>query len=106
MSVDDLTLEKLKISERLGSVENEIKALVELKKVEHSYMQEISQQQQILLTKIAQTVYGNGTEGLTTRVSKHDQTLKVLTGMMWAIASVTISLGIKAVFDRVVLGVG
>ena len=100
MAGEDLTLEKLRAAERLGGVEQEIKLLVELKRVEHQHMTEI-------LSRISRTLYGDGTEGgLVTSVSNHTQTLKVLTGVLWAMATVLISLGLKAVFDKLIMGLG
>ena len=95
VSMSELTLEKLQIAERLGAVESEIKALVELKKLEHTHM--VS-----LLERVTKTIYGNGSEGLTTVVSKHTQSLMWLTRVMWSMAASLIALGVKAMFDKLV----
>jgi|SRR3990167_800368 len=96
---EELTLEKLRVSERVQSLEDAIKNLIVLKERDHRDLQ-------AMLQRHDRALYGNGQEGLITRFSKHEQSLTVLTRVLWAMATVLISLGLKAVFDKLVLGVG
>lgn len=98
-AAEDLTLEKLKIEERLRGVEQSLTTLVTLKESEDKHFEQ-------LLMRMSKTLYGNGHEGLTTTVSNHTQSLRVVTGLMWAMATVLISLGMKAVWDKLVMGIG
>ena len=109
--MSELTLEKSRVVERLGEVESsiqsvhqEIKALIELKKLEHSHFREIIDSQALLMKQIAGTVYGNGQPGLKQTVSGHALTLKLLIWVMTITCGTTLTLGIKAVFETVVKG--
>ena len=99
------------IAERLGameqsiqSVHQEIKALIELKKLEHAHFREIVDSQAKLMAQITGTIYGNGAKGLKQTTSEHTLMLKLLLWVMTVTCGTTLTLGIKAVFETLVKG--
>ena len=54
--------------------------------------------------RITATVYGNGQSGLTTRMTSTERNLNLLNKIMWSMAATLLALGIKAIFDKLVMG--
>lgn len=106
MNGEDLTLEKLRVSERLTSLEGQVITLIELKKVEHAYFKENAEKIQAILDKVIATVYGNGAVGLTTQIVQNTAAISWLVKMMWAVGFTIFGLGAKAVLEHVFYGMG
>lgn len=91
---EGLTLEKLKVSERLVSVENCVKHLVELHERDTAHVQ-------VLLAKHNETLYGNGKEGITTRLKSLEdsaESRRFHIRMLW---TATAGVAMKALWDLV-----
>lgn len=93
-----------RFEKRVAAMEMQLAELSTLAKSDHNHFRQILEQQSKWLARISASIYGNGQQGLKTVVGAHDQTLKLMLWVMAATCGTTLTLGIKAVFDTVVLG--
>lgn len=101
MTKDILTLEKLRIDERLQGVEKQLEVLIQLKETEHESLSKSMERILALVEKHEKMLFGNGHPGLNVRV---DRVEKAEEGRVWTMRLIWTSiaaLAAKILYDLV-----
>jgi hypothetical protein len=92
MNHDDLSLEKLKISERLASLETSVEMFLQENTREHNEIK-------LLLKKYDENIFGNGKPGLTTKVAKLEDSADNRRNMLIVLFTATAGLIVNRIWQ-------
>ncbi len=101
MTKDILTLEKLRIDERLQSVEKQLEVLIKIKESEHENFLKSMERLMTLVEKHEKMIFGNGTPGMNVRVDRIEKSEERRGWTMRLIWSSIAALTAKILYDVV-----